>query len=230
MPACIGRFASTPGCIAARSSGPGLVLGLDHGGVCRGVAYRVAAAEAERVIAYLREREQVTAVYRERMRPMRFDDGGAETALSYLVDRAHAQYAGKLDEETQFRLVAAASGRSGANRDYVVNTASHLAELGIPDPLLARLAARLRQSPWDDASGGAAEERGLFGAEVVDDGAPLVPRPGEKVQVERGAAGRRSSRQPRQRRHLADPHDPPARSPPWRCQSRNRRSSRRRRR
>ena len=45
----------------------------------------------------------------------------------------HAQYAGKLDEETQFRIVAAAHGRSGANRDYVINTAAHLAELGMPD-------------------------------------------------------------------------------------------------
>ena len=65
------------------------------------------------------------------------------TALAYLVDRSHDQYAGKLDEETQFGIVAGAHGRSGPNRDYVINTARHLAELAMPDALLARLASRL---------------------------------------------------------------------------------------
>lgn len=122
---------------------PGLVLGLDHGGTCRGIAFRVAAEERDNVIAYLREREQVTAVYRERVRAVRFADGGAAAALTYLVDRGHDQYAGKLDEETQYRFVARAEGRSGPNRDYVVNTAAHLAELGMPDAVLDRLARRL---------------------------------------------------------------------------------------
>jgi cation transport protein ChaC len=131
---------------------PGLVLGLDRGGTCRGIAFRVAAAESESVVAYLREREQVTSVYLERERPVRFADGTEVPALAYLVDRAHAQYAGKLDEETQFRLVAQAAGRSGANRDYVLNTAAHLAEIGMPDPLLQRLAARLATAGRQAAS------------------------------------------------------------------------------
>ena len=42
---------------------PGLVLGLDRGGMCRGIAFRVAAAKREETIAYLRGREQVTSVY-----------------------------------------------------------------------------------------------------------------------------------------------------------------------
>src|SRR5512134_4146035 len=47
---------------------PGLVLGLDHGGICRGVAYRVAARRRAATLTYLREREQVTNVYLERVR------------------------------------------------------------------------------------------------------------------------------------------------------------------
>jgi cation transport protein ChaC len=125
---------------------PGLVLGLDQGGTCRGIAFRVAPQDWDGVVAYLRGREQVTAVYREKVRPVRLADGSAATALTYLVDRTHAQYAGKLDEETQFSLVAEAQGQSGANRDYVINTAKHLAELGIPDAALDRLARRLSAS------------------------------------------------------------------------------------
>jgi glutathione-specific gamma-glutamylcyclotransferase len=123
--------------------GPGLVLGLDRGGNCRGIAFRIAPEDWDGVVAYLRAREQVTSVYLERMRPIRFADGGRAEALAYLVDRAHEQYAGKLDEEMQFRLVAEARGESGPNRDYVINTAAHLAEIGMPDARLQRLAARL---------------------------------------------------------------------------------------
>lgn len=125
---------------------PGLVLGLDRGGSCRGVAFRVAAAAWEGVLAGLREREQVTSVYRERLREVRFADGTAASAITYLVDRTHGQYAGALDEDTQLRVVAGAHGKSGANRDYVINTAAHLAELGMPDASLARLAMRLQDA------------------------------------------------------------------------------------
>jgi glutathione-specific gamma-glutamylcyclotransferase len=122
---------------------PGLVLGLDRGGTCLGIAFRVEALERENVIAYLREREQITAVYLERTRPVRFENGSTATALAFLVDRTHPQYAGKLDEETMFRFVVDAEGQSGANREYVINTAEHLAELGVKDVALERLARRL---------------------------------------------------------------------------------------
>src|ERR1700676_2869036 len=46
---------------------PGLVLGLDRGGMCRGIAYRVAAAARADTIGYLRGREQVNTLYLETM-------------------------------------------------------------------------------------------------------------------------------------------------------------------
>lgn len=125
---------------------PGLVLGLDRGGSCRGIAYRVAGEERESVIAYLRERELVTDVYREAWRPIRLEGGAPvmETALTYLVDRSHEQYAGVLSREDLLRLVRDGVGRSGINSDYVINTATHLATLGIHDPVLNWLAAELK--------------------------------------------------------------------------------------
>src|SRR4029077_16535572 len=71
---------------------PGLLLGLDHGGACRGVAFRVTAGAEEETVAYLREREQVTDVYVEAVRPIRLLDGSRRVlkALTYLVDRNHA--------------------------------------------------------------------------------------------------------------------------------------------
>src|SRR5215471_8741173 len=77
---------------------PGLVLGLDRGGMCRGIAYRVDASAGAQTVAYLRGREQVTAVYRETMRRVDLEDGSGRQvrALCYMVDRGHAQYAGRL--------------------------------------------------------------------------------------------------------------------------------------
>ena len=122
---------------------PGLVLGLDHGGACRGLAFRVESQDRDAVIAYLREREQVTNVYREVVRPVLLDDGRRVRALAYVVDRRHDQYAGRLDRETQRRLVQSAQGRSGANVDYVINTAKRLGELAIADAALLELAESL---------------------------------------------------------------------------------------
>jgi cation transport protein ChaC len=127
---------------------PGLVLGLDRGGSCRGMAFRVAGEKRESVIDYLRERELVTEVYRAAWRPVRLEGGHVPqmaTALTYLVDRQHEQYAGALSREEQLRYVRNSVGRSGINRDYVINTASHLASLGIKDPVLEWLAKELKQ-------------------------------------------------------------------------------------
>jgi cation transport protein ChaC len=126
---------------------PGLVLGLDQGGACRGVVYRVEASLREATLAYLREREQVTDVYVEAHRPVSLLDGSNREleALCYLVDRRHPQYAGRLSIEAQAELVASAAGRSGANVDYVLNTVRHLEEAGVHDTQLAALAARLAQ-------------------------------------------------------------------------------------
>ncbi len=124
---------------------PGLVLGLDEGGACQGIAFRVEQARREDTLAYLRAREQVTSVYVETAKPVSLLDGSGREleAICYMADRGHPQYAGRLSVEKQAKLVLAASGLSGSNIDYVLNTARHMEEAGIHDALLAALVARL---------------------------------------------------------------------------------------
>jgi glutathione-specific gamma-glutamylcyclotransferase len=130
---------------------PGLVLGLDHGGACHGVAFRVAPEDWEKTLAYLRAREQVTGMYREVTHPARLakDISSPVGALTYVVDRTHAQYAGRLDHETQMRHIKQGHGQSGSCRDYVLNTVAHLRELGIRDRPLEKLAVELALVPTD---------------------------------------------------------------------------------
>ncbi len=126
---------------------PGLVLGLDRGGACRGIAYRVDKARRAETLAYLRAREQVTDVYVEAKRPVRLLDGTERRvdALCYLCDRNHEQYAGALSLEEQARIVRAGKGQEGGNVEYVMRTMRHLQELGVSDPLLSTLAAHLTE-------------------------------------------------------------------------------------
>jgi cation transport protein ChaC len=137
---------------------PGLVLGLDHGGTCRGIAYRAPAAERAATLAYLRAREQVTKVYREVVRPVMLL-GRKERrvpAVCYVVDRGHPQYAGRLDLKEQLHLVRQGHGQSGANRDYVLATVQALESIGLRDRDLHLLAERLHgahETPVSAASG-----------------------------------------------------------------------------
>jgi cation transport protein ChaC len=128
---------------------PGLVLGLDRGGMCRGVAFRVAAAARAETIAYLRAREQVTSVYRETMRRIELEDAARRQvrALCYVVDRGHVQYAGRLTLAESVHHVREGHGQSGANRDYVLETVRALEALGYRETELHLIAARIGGSP-----------------------------------------------------------------------------------
>ena len=131
---------------------PGLVLGLDRGGSCHGVAFRVEAALRETTIRYLREREQATAVYLERHVPVTLDSGEREMALTYVADRRHRQYAGRLGRETMLDIVRAGHGTSGDNGAYVTETHDHLMAMGVSDPDLEWLSGRLRGTPQAPAT------------------------------------------------------------------------------
>ncbi|MGA0533966.1 gamma-glutamylcyclotransferase [Hansschlegelia sp. KR7-227] len=125
---------------------PGLVLGLDHGGSCQGVAFRVEAPRVTDTLSYLRERELVTHVYVERMLPISLADGREVEAVTYVVDCRHPQYVGLLTPEETLERVIGAVGAAGPNPDYVLNTARELERLGVVDPTLAWLASALTVS------------------------------------------------------------------------------------
>ena len=124
---------------------PGLVLGLDRGGACRGIAFRVAEKHRAATMAYLREREQVTSVYREVMRSVWLENEARQrvSALAYVVDRSHVQYAGRLSVAEQLRHVRQGHGQSGVNREYVLSTVAAIEAEGFRDHQLHQLAMML---------------------------------------------------------------------------------------
>jgi glutathione-specific gamma-glutamylcyclotransferase len=124
---------------------PGLVLGLDRGGACRGIAFRVEGRRRKDTIEYLRSREQTTNVYREVTRSVWLENEARQrvSALAYVVDRGHIQYAGRLSLAEQLRYVRQGHGRSGNNRDYVLSTVKSIEAQGFRDPQLHQLALML---------------------------------------------------------------------------------------
>ena len=121
------------------SNQPGLVLGLDRGGSCHGVAYRLPATKAHDELALLWRREMVLGAYKPQWLTFRC---GAKRliALAFVVDRAHRQYAGKLTMSEQADVIASACGAFGSSADYLERTRVALVTHGIVDPYLERLA------------------------------------------------------------------------------------------
>jgi glutathione-specific gamma-glutamylcyclotransferase len=135
---------------------PGLVLGLDRGGACRGVAFRVPAPEAAAVLDYLDARENIgdEVVYARRLLPVRLlDSGRTVRAVAYVVERNSRHYCRPAAEEAA-RAIARGIGQAGANRDYLLNTVSHLQAMGVRDAGLDRIAALLPPVPDGVADAG----------------------------------------------------------------------------
>lgn len=112
---------------------PGLVMGLDRGGSCRGMAFKVAGADWGDALDYLRKRELITNVYMERIVPVSLPDGQRVRSVTYVVDRRHPQYAGSLGVEEAAAVVLRSHGQSGPNDAYVLNTVIQLQQMGIRD-------------------------------------------------------------------------------------------------
>ncbi len=129
---------------------PGLVLALDRGaGVCAGMALRTQDAEADTVLAMLRERELISSAYEEVWLPLTLSDGRQVDAVTYVINRDHVQYCPDLTLERQAQIIAHAVGGRGPNREYLYNTAQLLRDLDIPDPDMDWLTTRVRELSHD---------------------------------------------------------------------------------
>ncbi|HSS69099.1 MAG TPA: gamma-glutamylcyclotransferase [Casimicrobiaceae bacterium] len=119
---------------------PGLVLGLDQGGSCQGVAYRLPARCAKDELALLWRREMVLGAYRPLWVSVKYH-AKPLTALAFVVDRGHRQYTGKLTLSEQAHVLASAAGAFGSSADYLEHARIALVTHGIIDPYLEKLAA-----------------------------------------------------------------------------------------
>lgn len=118
---------------------PGLVLGLDKGGACRGRVYLVDGADREEVVAYLDNREMVAGVYKRRNLPCALDDGRRVTAYCFVADPAHRQYAGHYPTGGKGHAYPPGRWKERRSRDYIAETLAQLEDIGIHDGQLSAL-------------------------------------------------------------------------------------------
>ena len=121
---------------------PGLMLALDRGGACKGVAFRVPAAQAREELHVLWQREMFGGAYLARWVDL-MADGRKLRAVTFVIDRKHPRYVPELSVEQTAALIATASGDLGTCREYLDNTIQHLATLGLRDAGLERIAKAL---------------------------------------------------------------------------------------
>ena len=121
---------------------PGLVLGLDRGGSCRGIAYRIAAADVLSELLLVWRREMVIGSYIPRW--VKVFDGKQEIqAIAFVVNRHHSDYAGNISLETTVNSIATAAGQIGSSADYLMQTVDGLCSVGIKDRQLLVLRDRV---------------------------------------------------------------------------------------
>jgi cation transport protein ChaC len=125
------RFRGTP-------EAPGLMLGLEPGGVCRGVAYRVPVQDEQETLQRIWKREMLAGIYAPTWVDVQTEQG-AVRAITFAINRRHERYAGKLPDDAVADALAQACGHVGSCAEYLMETVAHLEELGIRDQRLWRL-------------------------------------------------------------------------------------------
>lgn len=124
---------------------PGLMLGIEPGGECEGLAYRLAPEQVRSELHLLWQREMVTGAYQASWLPARCRAESELSLVAFVIDPAGSNYEGGLPVDEQARRIHAASGLLGSNLDYLLRTRFHLRRLGIQDDYIERLAAEVEQ-------------------------------------------------------------------------------------
>ncbi|MGK3959950.1 gamma-glutamylcyclotransferase [Sorangium sp. So ce1667] len=123
---------------------PGLLLGLDRGGSCDGMALRVPADRVVEELGILWRREMVDDAYRPRWVQAKSAEGTLR-GIAFVMNRGHRRYAPPMSPRETASIVVAAAGQLGTCRDYLHRTVEQLARLGIRDRQLFHI-AKLVQS------------------------------------------------------------------------------------
>ena len=117
---------------------PGLMLALDLGGACKGIAFRIAAAQVREELGILWRREMYGGSYNARWVRLKTPEG-EQRALTFVCNRKHPRYMPEICISETARMIAAGCGDLGSCREYLENTVQHLAELGMRDSGLQRI-------------------------------------------------------------------------------------------
>ncbi|AZG13700.1 gamma-glutamylcyclotransferase [Cupriavidus pauculus] len=127
---------------------PGLVLGLDRGGSCTGMVFRIPSHVVEQEFRVLWRREMMTGAYHPRWLRVKLDqapDAPEQRALAFVMNRSHAGYAGRLPDARVVDCLRHACGLYGPAREYLQQTLLGLATHGVDDPYLGRLWRQLQE-------------------------------------------------------------------------------------
>ena len=130
---------------------PGLTLGLDRGGSCRGLVFRIPGRAAEEELDLVWRREMISNAYRPAWLKVRTAEGPV-MAVGFVINRNHQRYCGDRCDDEIANTIAKAQGFLGPCCEYLFNTVEHLAELKIPDAGLTRLAAKVARVQAASAS------------------------------------------------------------------------------
>lgn len=138
---------------------PGLMMGLEPGGQCSGIAYRICADKLESEVDILFRREMLSYVYTptwvSASCDASYDNSNTDSdskisaqdsieVLAFVVDPKHERFCKDLDEQTMISTLATASGPLGRNCDYLFQLVENLSEIGFEDAAMIALADKVK--------------------------------------------------------------------------------------
>jgi cation transport protein ChaC len=125
---------------------PGLMLGLDKGGSCRGSAFKLRNSEAIKNIDILFRREMVTGAYKPKLLKTILVNGRKVLSLAFTVDKKHKNYFQDKEIQTKAKMISNAHGFLGTCEEYFQNTLESLSELNIVDSEMTAISNYLKKN------------------------------------------------------------------------------------
>lgn len=127
---------------------PGLMAGLDKGGACSGIVFRIDRDLVDEETRVIWRREMLLHAYAPKFLAVETALGNVE-ALAFVVDHSAKCYLPGMSEEETARYMASGSGIFGTSLDYIENLANHFETIGIKDDALFKLRDLSRQMAVD---------------------------------------------------------------------------------